>query len=116
MREVVVWPRWEVPLERSGVRLTAFRDLAGVSVYLASRRCEMLCRPQEEWLPPALVGGLAVEAPLEACERARGWVLNVSDGEDLRRNKGVRTRGQHAVTLEHVKEEWEKRGRWCNER
>lgn len=116
MREVVVL-RWGlVLLERSGVRLKAFRDFVGVSIYVASRQCGMRCRPQEKWLSPALVGGLAVEAPLEACEHARGWVLNVSEVEDLRRNKGECTRGQHAVILEHVKEVWEKRGRWCNER
>jgi hypothetical protein len=116
MRVVVVWRRWVVLLERSGVRLKAFRDFVGVSVYLASRRCEMVCRPQKKWLSLALVGGLAVEAPLEVCERARRWMLNVSNVEDLRRNKVECTRGQHAVSVEHVKEGCERGGRWCNER
>jgi hypothetical protein len=116
MRVVVVWRRWVVLLGRSGVRLKAFRDFVRVSVYLASRRCEIRCWPQEESVSPALVGGLAVEAPLEACERARGWTLNVSDAEDLRRNKVECTRGQHAVSLEHVKGVCGRRGRWCNAR
>ena len=116
MQVVVVWRRWVVLLERSAVHLTASRDFVDMSIYLASRQCVVRCRPQEKWLSPVLMGGLAVEAPLKVCEGARGWVLKVSDVEDLRRNKVECTKGQHAVILEHVKKVCERRGRWCNER
>ena len=97
-------------LERSGVRPKTFRDFAEVTMYLAFRRYVMVCRPQEEVLSLALVGGFAVEAPLEACEGAKKWMLNVSDVEDWSANKVECTKDQHAVTLEHVKKGCERRG------
>jgi hypothetical protein len=103
MQEVVVW-RGAVLHERSGVRRTAWCCIAGASVNLASRRCEMSHRPREEWMSLALVDRLAVEAPLQ---RARRWRLSASCVEDLEETKVERTRDQHAVGREHVKSRWE---------
>ena len=101
MREAVVW-RGVVLHERSGGRRTAWRCVAGVSVGLASRRCERRRWPREEWMSLALVDRLAVEAPLQC---ARRWRLSGSRAEDLEVKRVEWTRGQHAVSLEYVKRE-----------